>query len=213
MAPPRKLRVVEELEGNLGHRPIERGVRLPPAAPPEPGWLETFPPVKVPRVPAKPPPGPGRLRAGAMDEEAAAHSQAKLGHLLVVLDYRAKVREREEVLQLRAEAARCRQIAKVAWQAIVPVLDRQGILALIDEEALKDYAVLVSRKDQAERDISRRGLNVEGERGLVKNPSVSALNGFRTALRDLRTKLGLTPLDRDRINPREDGGGEGGDWD
>jgi P27 family predicted phage terminase small subunit len=211
MPQPRKLRVVEELEGGIGHRPIERGMRLPPEAPAEPSWLEWFPPVKVPKAPAKPPAGPGRLRKGATDEEIAAHSQAKLAHLLEVFAYRAAVRARQEALQLRAEAARCRTIAKAAWRAVVPVLDQQGILATIDAEALTDYAVLVARKDQAERDISRRGLNVEGERGLVKNPSVSALNGIRSALRDLRTKLGLTPLDRDRINPRE-GGGDEGDW-
>lgn len=211
-----KLKIVKEREGNLGHRPIEPGLRLPPEAPPEPEWLETFPPIKVGRKPAKPPAlpsRPGRPRGDTDPVEHAAYVQAHLAGLLEHFAYHAALRQHEELVQLRAEAVRCRLVARTVWREIVPALDAQGLLARIDGRRLKRCCELEARIDQAERDISRRGLNVEGERGLAKNPSVSALHGFGTAAKELAAEFGLSPLHRDRLNPREGSDDGDGDWD
>jgi P27 family predicted phage terminase small subunit len=50
MPQPAKLRVVKEREGNPGKRPIKPGVRLPPGAPTEPDWRQSFQVVKGPRA-------------------------------------------------------------------------------------------------------------------------------------------------------------------
>lgn len=211
--PAPKLAIVEEREGNPGHRPIHHGVRLEPIAPDEPDWAEIFPEVPLGRKPKPPPAGPGRLRANATDLEKEAHAQVRLAHAFVVSAYHQDLRDYEARKQIRSEARRCREVAAARWAEMIRPLDAQGILARIDEHELRDAAVLMARLDQAERDISRRGLNVEGSRGIAKNPSVTAANGFREKLRAHVQDFGLSPLARDRLNPREGGDGQDSDFD
>lgn len=115
----------------------------------------------------------------------------------------------KDAKRLRAEARRCREIARKTWRALVPILDAQGVLAEVDGAALKDHAVLVARIDQAERDITLHGVWTVGERGAVKNPAITYLNQCRSNDRPYQQEFGLTPGARDRLNPRD--GGDDGD--
>lgn len=100
----------------------------------------------------------------------------------------------------------CRGIARATWRHVVPVLDAQGLLATIDATVLADLCVCVARIRLCERDISRRGLWVMGERGAVKNPSVTAANQYRTQLKFYVAELGLAPSSRGSLEPPKGGG-------
>lgn len=101
----------------------------------------------------------------------------------------------------------CRDTAKAVWAEVVPVLDRQGLLASVDTTVLVDLCVCVARIRQCERNISSRGLWVHSERGAVKNPAATIVNGYRTQLRAYVAELGLSPSARVRLE------GSGGDSD
>jgi P27 family predicted phage terminase small subunit len=100
-------------------------------------------------------------------------------------------------VRLRAEAERCRKMAREEWRAVVPVLDAMGLLATVDLAVLRDWCILVARLDQAERDISRRGLILE-ETGR-RNPATMAAQGMRQRMGRIEAQLGLTPLARDQM--------------
>lgn len=108
------------------------------------------------------------------------------------------------------QAKRCRSTAQRAWRGVVPVLDAQGLLASVDLGALADLAVCQARLLECELDISANGLSQEGERGVQKNPAVTAANQYRTQLRWLWGQLYLTPAARARAM---NGGGDNGDPD
>lgn len=213
--PAPKLRAVKELEGNPGRRPIKPGVKLPPASPSEPDWLQTFPAIRTRRKPAPPPPGPGRLRKDATDVEREAHAYAKSAHLAEVLHYREELRVWENTARLRAESARCREVARAAWREIVPVLDAIGILSLVDAQQIADYCICVARIDQCERDLATRGLWIQSDRQPVRNPTATILHQFRRELAGHVADFGLSPLARDRLNmPEPDHDSDGlFDWD
>lgn len=105
-----------------------------------------------------------------------------------------------DLADLRAAALRCRKVAAGEWARVVPVLFGARVLSTIDRAALVDYCTLIARIDQAERDISRRGIWVQGDRGAVKNPCVTALTGMRSALKYHLTSLGLTPSARNDVD-------------
>lgn len=176
-------------EGNPGHRPLRSGLQLAPSPPAEPEWRAWFPDLEVP--PADP------LAVGLAedgDEEAAA-----------------AVRRRHAAAAAHAELVWVRDVARREWRRIVPVLAAQRLLSVVDRATLADHCVVVARIAQAERDISRRGLWVDGERGAVKNPSVTAVNQYRTMLRWSVGALGLSPSARAELEPPEDPGGHGDD--
>lgn len=104
---------------------------------------------------------------------------------------------------------RCRMVARRAWRLIVPQLDAQGLLSTIDGPMLTDTCLCVARIDMGERDISRFGLWVMGERGAQKNPSVTAVNQYRAYLKFYIGQLGLSPAARDALA----GGGDDEDED
>jgi len=95
-----------------------------------------------------------------------------------------------------AEAARAR--AAREWAAIVPLLAGRGYLAEVDGLVLSELCITAARILLLERDITRNGASVDGERGKQKNPAVTAVNQYRTHLRHLMTQLYLTPVARAR---------------
>lgn len=211
--PAPKLKVVKEREGNIGHQKIDPGVRLPPIAPAMPDWLAPFPTVTLGRKPGSKPMAPRRPRKDDSAEEKLVASRLLMVYLTELYAWRQETREYEARKRLKAEAERCRRTAKAAWEHVVPVLDAIGILATIDRSALADYCILVARVEQAERDITRNGIWVPGERGAQKNPATTFVNQAYTHLKTFRASFGLTPLDRDRLEPRGAGEGAGGLFD
>jgi P27 family predicted phage terminase small subunit len=99
--------------------------------------------------------------------------------------------------------------AKKTWATVVPLLDAQGFSALLDADPLTDLCVCQARLLLAERDISFNGVAVAGERGVQKNPSVTAANQIRTHLHALWKQFYMTPASRARgntIGGADDGG-------
>ncbi|MEU6757025.1 P27 family phage terminase small subunit [Streptomyces sp. NPDC046685] len=69
----------------------------------------------------------------------------------------------------------------------VPILEASAGTGEVDHATVKDLCVCVARIDQAERDLSERGLIVTAERGTVKNGSatIAGLVSFGWRVRGL----------------------------
>jgi len=144
-------------EGNPGHRTradLDGGLRLPPAAPPEPDWRSRFGPVR------------------------GSSAEAR---------------------RLNAAATRARQRAGREWRAVVPTLDAMGLLSPVDATALEDWCTCVACLDECEREITRLGLVLEGERGWQRNGAAIIAGQYRVRLAHLAAQFGLTPLARDQL--------------
>nr|WP_237418983.1 P27 family phage terminase small subunit [Kitasatospora sp. SID7827] len=77
---------------------------------------------------------------------------------------------------------RCREVASAERRRIVPVLEVAAWLGEVDHSTVKDLCVCVARIDQAERDLSTRGLIVTAERGTVKNGAATIAAQYRSQL-------------------------------
>lgn len=105
-----------------------------------------------------------------------------------------------------AVVTRCREVAGRMWALIVTHLDSQGIIALPDEPALRKLCVYEAIFDQATRDLTQRGFTVKGQKGeTVRNPALMSLSQASSVLPALYREFGMTPLARDRLNPRDVG--------
>lgn len=87
------------------------------------------------------------------------------------------------------------------WDETVPELDRHGILARVDAVVVTEAAVCWARVRQAERELGRTGLLVEGQKGnLVRNPVSLTLSSYRQSLKTYLHLLGLSPADRQGLD-------------
>lgn len=104
------------------------------------------------------------------------------------------------------EVTRCRKVAAGVWRLLVAQMDAQGLLSTLDEPALRKICVYEALFDQATREIATRGFMVAGQKGeMVRNPSTMTLSQCSSVLPALYREFGMTPLARDRLNPRESG--------
>lgn len=78
---------------------------------------------------------------------------------------------------------------------------------------VKDLCVCVARIDQAERDLSERGLMVTAERGTVKNGAATIAGQYRTQLARYKRELGLSPSARTSIAAPVLDAGDSDVWD
>ncbi|GAA1186364.1 P27 family predicted phage terminase small subunit [Kitasatospora gansuensis] len=99
--------------------------------------------------------------------------------------------------------ARCRAVASEEWRRVVPALEVAAGLGEVDHTTVKDLCVCVARIDQAERDLSERGLMVTAERGTVKNGAATIAAQYRSQLARYIRELGLSPSARVAIAPPE----------
>lgn len=106
---------------------------------------------------------------------------------------------------------RAREVARTEWLRVVPVLQKTAGLAAVDVTILTDYCVCVARIDECERDISRRGMLIEGERGWQKNGSTTVAGQYRTQLKAYIGELGLSPSSRTRLTPPKGDDDDGDD--
>lgn len=106
---------------------------------------------------------------------------------------------------------RARLVAREEWRRVVPVLQVAAGLGAIDAQILRDYCICVARIDEGERDISRRGALVEGERGWQKNGWTTIVGQYRTQLKAYIGELGLSPSARTRLTPPKGANDDGGD--
>ena len=92
------------------------------------------------------------------------------------------------------------RLAKLHWNKYAPILESLGLLTEIDGDEFARYCLYTVRARQAEEDIERRGLLVEGEKGgLVKNPSCQLARDYGAAASKLAAKFGLNPADRNGL--------------
>lgn len=89
--------------------------------------------------------------------------------------------------------------AKVAgdlWAKLAPTLAISVGLVGAQQEALVDYCITWARIMENEKALTKQGMLIAGAQGgLVKNPRTTILNQYRSNLRSLMAKLGLTPAD------------------
>ncbi len=91
--------------------------------------------------------------------------------------------------------------AKREWRRLVDELGSIKLLARIDRDALADLCLCIVRLRQAEKDIEKRGLVIQGRNDEAKrNPSVLNAKEYRAALRAWGERFGLTPADRGRLS-------------
>ncbi|MFD7318483.1 phage terminase small subunit P27 family [Streptomyces sp. NPDC059883] len=108
---------------------------------------------------------------------------------------------------------RCRDVASQEWRRIVPVLEAVGAIGEVDHTTVKDTCVCVARIDQAERDLSERGLMVTAERGTVKNGAATIAAQYRTQLARYIREFGLSPSARAAITAPESDDDDSDIWD
>lgn len=96
---------------------------------------------------------------------------------------------------------RAREVTRREWRRIVPVLKHAVGLAAVDATLLHDYCVCVARIDQCERDLSTRGLLMEGERGWQKNGATTIVSQYRAQVKVYIRELGLSPSARTGMSP------------
>lgn len=107
------------------------------------------------------------------------------------------VRDKEQ----QAVNRRAREIARREWRRVVPVLKHAVGLAAVDANLLHDYCVCVARIDQCERELSRSGLLMQGERGWQKNGATTIVSQYRAQLKVYIRELGLSPSARTGFAP------------
>jgi P27 family predicted phage terminase small subunit len=108
------------------------------------------------------------------------------------------------VQPMQALNRRAREVARREWRRVVPVLKYTAGLAAVDTAALQDYCVCVARIDQCERDISRMGLLLEGERGWQKNGATTIVSQYRAQYKIYMREFGLSPSARVNLAPPGD---------
>lgn len=91
--------------------------------------------------------------------------------------------------------------AAEVWARTVPALIVSAGLTNAQRETAVEYCIAAARIHQGERALSRDGMVVETERGLVKHPWTTILNAYRAHFRSLTGELGLSPSSAARISP------------
>ncbi|MFD7090835.1 phage terminase small subunit P27 family [Streptomyces sp. NPDC059896] len=116
-------------------------------------------------------------------------------------------------VEVETANARCREVASQEWRRVVPVLEVAAGIGEVDHATVKDLCVCVARIDQAERDLSERGLMVTAERGTVKNCAATIAAQYRTQLARYIRELGLSPSSRTAITAPESDDDDSNIWD
>lgn len=97
--------------------------------------------------------------------------------------------------------------AKAHWAALVPELDRMGVLTVMDSAALANACLAWANTQEAQRIIAIEGFTVTDDRGTVrKHPVVQVLRDSMAMYRTFAVEFGLTPSSRSRL--AVPGGGE-----
>ncbi len=89
---------------------------------------------------------------------------------------------------------------RAEWNRVTGLLKQRGLLDRLDQVALHDYLKCWSRLKECEAEVSRDGLTVRTERGMVKNPACTLATQYRAALLAWSKELGLTIGARLRMN-------------
>lgn len=91
------------------------------------------------------------------------------------------------------------------WNELAPRLEKLGLLTEVDGAAFADYCLCLARLEEAERDIEKRGLLVDGDRGKVKNPAAQLAREYRAAAQKWAARFGLDPASRAGLDIAKEG--------
>ncbi|MCP3997262.1 MAG: phage terminase small subunit P27 family [bacterium] len=103
--------------------------------------------------------------------------------------------------------------AKTVWRRVVPMLERMGVLTLVDGDALNGYCQTYARWKKAEEFLEKHGdvYPLRDEQGRVRCmqqfPQVAISRNLLQLLKSYQQEFGLTPSARSRIElpkPNED---------
>lgn len=193
-APKPALQMVRE--GNIGHRPIPESPVLPPAEMEEPNWSRELPEAQAPKKPVEP---------EREDDESIEH--------FVQRQYRYEKKQTEYELKRQAinMTRFMKRRASEEWKRVVPILTKTVGLGDPDYSVLVDMCVCVARLEWCERELSREGLVVMGQRGPAKNPITTIAGQYRTQLKTYIRELGLSPSARTSLPVKEDYGDDDDD--
>ena len=86
--------------------------------------------------------------------------------------------------------------AVAAWDEVLPLLIKMGVITIADRHLLIAFVCAVSRLKAAQRVIEADGLVVHGATGSKKNPGVTIADEATKQIRALSGDLGLTPASR-----------------
>lgn len=85
------------------------------------------------------------------------------------------------------------------WRRAGPVLIDLGLLTEADLMVFTTYCMNVNILIEAQHDIERNGMTIDGARGPVRNPALATFAAATTALRSLAAEFGMTPSSRSRM--------------
>jgi P27 family predicted phage terminase small subunit len=90
------------------------------------------------------------------------------------------------------------------WRRMAPDLEKRGVLTAWDVEAFAVYCDAVVHFRQASLEVARDGMTVQGVRGVVKNPAVTAAKDYADLMQRYGARFGLTPSDRASLSVKGD---------
>lgn len=82
-------------------------------------------------------------------------------------------------------------------------MEKAGVVNGFDQTALADYCLCVQRLAESEAAVTTKGVLIQGERGMVKNPALQLAREYRNSIRQWCAEFGLTPSSRGRMNIQE----------
>ena len=89
--------------------------------------------------------------------------------------------------------------AKREWEKVVPLLTSMKVLTEADGEALSRYCEACALAKEANQEIDKYGLTVQGATGLKKNPAVAVYMEAVRTMRAFMSEFGMTPASRSRL--------------
>ena len=100
------------------------------------------------------------------------------------------------LVELDRQAEAGTETALDVWHRLAPDLIRKRVLTSWDVEAFAVYCDAVVGHRRAAAQVAEQGLTVQGVRGVVKNPTLTALKDYAEIVSRYGARFGLTPSDR-----------------
>ena len=86
--------------------------------------------------------------------------------------------------------------ARPFWRRLAPALVEAGLLTKLDLLALREMCLALGHAAEADADIEKRGILINGDRGAVKNPSIQLSRDYWQRAWAIAKRFGMTPQDR-----------------
>ena len=91
--------------------------------------------------------------------------------------------------------------AKREWQRIAKELYKQGLLTVVDTEALSQYCWAYENYVQCTKQVKRYGFWKKDKNGnITENPAAKASINYSKVMKSFLTEFGMTPSSRTRLS-------------